>query len=92
MSGQFHFEYTTDVPVYDRGTTVTTCTTGVSIEKDDPNQATLEIEINFDSTRTDAESIAVAFDQLLETVMSTPGILEDYGSVIVDAFYVRRKF
>ena len=94
MSEQFHFEYMTDVPVYDSRaiTTTTTCMTGFPIEKEDPNEATLEIKINFDSAQTDAESIASAFDQLLETAMSTPGILEDYGSVIADAFYVRRKF
>ena len=94
MSGQFHFEYMTDIPVYEGGTvtSTTTCMSGFSVEKEDPNEATLEIKINFDSAQTDAESIASAFDQLLETAMSTPGILEDYGSVIADAFYVRRKF
>lgn len=96
MSGEkFHllyFESMTEVPVYDEGTTTVICTTGSSVEEEDPNQATLEIEVRFDSTQTDAEGIAAAFDQLLETAMSTPGILEDYGSVIADAFYVRRKF
>ena len=92
MRGQFHFEYMTEVPVYDEGTTTTTCMTGSPVIEEDPNQATLEIEVRFDSTQTDAESIASALDQLLETAMSTPGILEDYGSVIADAFYVKRKF
>ena len=92
MSRQFHFEYMTEVPVCDEGTTTVICTPGSPIEKEDPNQATLEIEVRFDSTHTDAESVASAFDQLLETVMSTPGILEDYGNVIADAFYVKRKF
>ena len=94
MSGQFHFEYMTEVPVYDEGTTTIMCMTGFgfAIEKEDPNEAMLEIKINFDSAQTDAEGIAAAFDQLLETAMSTPGILEDYGNVIADAFYVKRKF
>ena len=93
MSGQFHFEYMTDVPVYDSGTiTTTTCMTGFPIEEEDPNQATLEIEVRFDSAQADAEAIASAFDQLLEIAMSTPGILEDYGNVVADAFYVKRKF
>ena len=96
MSGEkfylLYFESMTEVPVYDEGTTTVICTTGSSVEEEDPNQATLEIEVRFDSTQTDAEGIAAAFDQLLETALSTPGILEDYGNVIVDAFYVRRKF
>jgi len=92
MSRQFHFESMTEVPAYDEGTTTVICTTGSPVEEEDPNQATLEIEVRFDSTQTDAEGIASALDQLLETAMSTPGILEDYGSVIADAFYVKRKF
>ena len=92
MSRQFHFEHMTEVPVYDEGTTTAICTPGFPVEKEDPSQAMLEIEVRFDPARTDAESIASAFDQLLETAMSTPGILEDYGSVIADAFYVKRKF
>jgi hypothetical protein len=96
MSGEkFHllyFESMTEVPVYDEGTTTVICTTGSPVEKEDPNQVTLEIEVRFDSTQTDAESIASALDQLLETAMSTPGILEDHGNIIVDEFSVKRKF
>jgi len=77
-----------------------TCAPGVLVPEEDPsqatledpNQATLEIDVRFDSTQTDVESVASALSQLLETAMSTPGILEDGGSIVTDEFYVKRKF
>jgi len=50
--------------------------------------AKLSIEIRFDPDITDAESLASAMDQLLETALSTPGILEDYGNPALGDFYV----
>jgi len=41
---------------------------------------TLTIEIDFDENVTDADSVGAAVDSLLETAMSTPGILEEYGN------------
>ena len=69
-----------------------TCTPGVLVSEEDPNQATLEIDVRFDSMKTDVESVASALSQLLETAISTPGILEDGGSIVTDEFYVKRKF
>ncbi|MCE9554678.1 MAG: hypothetical protein K8T91_15080 [Planctomycetes bacterium] len=51
-------------------------------------KATLTVEVTYDSAVTDAESIANAADRLLETALSTPGILEEYGSPTFDSFYV----
>lgn len=51
-------------------------------------KATLTVEVTYDPEVTDAESIANAADRLLETALSTPGILEEYGSPTFDAFYV----
>lgn len=50
----------------------------------------LTLRVTFDPEHTDAESVAVAMDRLLETVMSTPGILDEYGPVKVGEFLVGR--
>ncbi|MHC4238027.1 MAG: hypothetical protein ACYSSM_07305 [Planctomycetota bacterium] len=42
-------------------------------------KAILTIEIEFDENVTDADAVGVAIDTLLETAMSTPGILDEYG-------------
>ena len=68
------------------------CMPGFPMEEESPGTATLELEVRFEPQVTDAESLASAFDQLLETAMSTPGILDEYGSVIPGDFYVKRKF
>lgn len=51
-------------------------------------KAKLEIVVEFDEDRTDAESLAVALDKLLGTALSTPGILDEYGPVEVGEFFV----
>lgn len=51
-------------------------------------RATLTLDVTYDPQVTDAESIAAAADRLLETALSTPGILDDYGNPTFDAFYV----
>lgn len=53
--------------------------------------AILSISVTFDEKKTDAESIANALDNLLETAMGTPGILEEYGDPYVGPFYVERE-
>jgi hypothetical protein len=45
--------------------------------------AVLTLEIQFDDTKTDAESVASAVDTLIETAMSTPCILDEYGPVSI---------
>lgn len=49
-------------------------------------KTTLTLTVEYDPKRTDAESVATALDRLLETVMSTPGILDEYGPIQVGEF------
>jgi hypothetical protein len=39
----------------------------------------LWLEVEYSPKRTDPESLATAVDRLLETILSTPGIMEEYG-------------
>jgi len=50
------------------------------------NTTRLTLAVEFDSKRTDAESIATALDRLTETALSTPGIVDDCGPIEVGAF------
>lgn len=50
--------------------------------------ATLTITVEYDESITDSESVASALDHVLETALSTPGVLEEYGSPTVSEFYV----
>jgi hypothetical protein len=50
-------------------------------------KAVLYIEVEFDENVTDADSVAVAADRLLETALSTPDVLDDYGNPTFGAFY-----
>lgn len=49
-------------------------------------KAMLIIPVYYDENVTDGESIASAFDTLLMTVMSTVGILDDYGNPTAGEF------
>ena len=42
-------------------------------------QTKLTVEIDYDPAMTDGEGLACAMDRLLETALSTPGIVEEYG-------------
>jgi hypothetical protein len=53
--------------------------------------AQLYVEVEFDPAVTDAESLATAMDRLMETVLSTPDILDDYGNPAVKQFYAVGK-
>lgn len=48
----------------------------------------LMLTVEYDADVTDGESIASAMDTLLETAMSTPGVLSEYGEVSVGEFLV----
>ena len=48
----------------------------------------LTVEIQYDPTKTDPEGLACAMDRLLETALSTPDILEEYGNLRVGEFFV----
>lgn len=49
-------------------------------------KTTLKIEVEFDEEVTDAECVASALDQLMETALSTPGILGDCGNPHIGEF------
>ncbi|REJ65659.1 MAG: hypothetical protein DWQ31_17110 [Planctomycetota bacterium] len=51
-------------------------------------KATLYLDIEFDEQTTDAESVASALDTLMETALSTPDILSEYGNPRIGPFYV----
>jgi hypothetical protein len=48
----------------------------------------LYIDVNYDPRKTDPESLSNGLDILMDTAMSTPGILSDYGNPRPLAFYV----
>jgi hypothetical protein len=56
-----------------------------------PTTAKLFIDVTYDPDLTDAESLAVAADRLLETAMSTPGILDEYGGPKLGEFFVAEE-
>lgn len=58
-----------------------------------PNSETaqLHVEVEFDPAITDADSLATAMDRLMETALSTPDIMSDYGNPAVKEFYAVGK-
>lgn len=53
-------------------------------------RCTLQIAVEYDETKTDAESIATALDKVLETGLAAAGseLKADYGAVEVNEFLV----
>ena len=51
-------------------------------------KSTLTIDVEYDPDITDDESLAVALDRLMETALSTPDILDEYGNPRVGQFFV----
>ena len=51
-------------------------------------KTTLTIEIEYDSRKTDPDGLARAMDRLLETALSTPGIMDEYGRLSFGEFFV----
>lgn len=51
-------------------------------------QTTLTVDIDYNDDLTDPEGLAAAMDHLLETALSTPGILDEYGNPRVGEFFV----
>lgn len=52
----------------------------------------MTVEVEYEETdEVDAEGVSNALDLLLETAMSTPGILEEYGDADVGAFIPRQR-
>ena len=54
-------------------------------------KTTLTVEIEYDQTMTDPEGLACAMDRLLETALSTPDILDEYGNPTVREFFVAKE-
>ena len=50
-------------------------------------KAYMVVEVEYDPTVTDSESLADALDILMDTARSTPGILDEYGNPRVGEFY-----
>ena len=50
--------------------------------------ATLRLTVRYNDKVTDAEALCSAFDTLLETAMSIPGVLEEYGNPSVSEFLI----
>ena len=51
-------------------------------------KTTLTVEINYNPKKTDPEGLACAMDRLMETALSTPEILDEYGNPKVGEFFV----
>jgi len=54
-------------------------------------KTTLTVEVEYDPAVTDPESLACAMDRLLETALSTPGILDEYGNPTIGEFFVAKE-
>jgi hypothetical protein len=50
-------------------------------------KVTMTVEVEFDPEVTDSESVACALDALMETALSTPGILDEYGNPQIGLFF-----
>ena len=51
-------------------------------------KTTLTVDVEFDPNVTDAESIASAAGRLMETILSTPGIMDEYANPRFAPFFV----
>jgi len=51
-------------------------------------KTTLMLDIEYDPRMTDPEGLACAMDRLMETALSTPGIMDEYGNPNVREFLV----
>ncbi len=59
-----------------------------SQEEPENGKCVLCIPVEFDRGATDPEALACAFDRLLETAMSTPGILDEYNNPTIGPVYL----
>jgi hypothetical protein len=48
------------------------------------------VDVEFDDSVTDPEALASAADRLMETALSTPGIMEEYGDPRFGEFFVAK--
>ena len=54
-------------------------------------KTTLTVEIEYNPRKTDPEGLACAMDRLLETALSTPDIMDEYGNPTVGEFFVAKE-
>ena len=54
-------------------------------------KTTLTVEIEYDQNLTDPEGLACAIDRLLETALSTPDIMSEYGNPKVGEFFIANE-
>jgi hypothetical protein len=57
-------------------------------ERDGKKIGRLYIDVEYDPKVTDLESVADALDRVMDTALSTYGLLEEYGNPRPQAFYV----
>jgi hypothetical protein len=53
-------------------------------------KTTLTVEIEYDPQKTDPEGLACAMDRLLETALSIPEVMDEYGSPTIGEFFVAK--
>ncbi len=51
-------------------------------------KTTLTVDIQYDPELTDPEGLASAMDRLLETALSIPGVMDEYGNPTMNEFFV----
>src|SRR5574340_142193 len=54
-------------------------------------KTTLTVEIEYDPQKTDPEGLACAMDRLLETALSIPEVMDEYGSPTIGEFFVAKQ-
>jgi hypothetical protein len=54
-------------------------------------KTTLEFDVWYDDVVTDPQALAYAVNRLLETALSTPGILDEYGNPDVMIGFVKEE-
>ena len=51
-------------------------------------KSTLKLDVEYDPSVTDDESLACSLDMLMETALSIPGILDEYGNPRIGKFCI----
>jgi len=54
-------------------------------------KTTLTVEIEYDPATTDPEGLACAMDRLMETALSIPDIMDEYGTPTIGEFFVAKE-
>jgi hypothetical protein len=54
-------------------------------------KTTLTVEVEYNPRKTDPEGLASAMDRLLETALSIPEVMDEYGKPIIGKFFVAKQ-